>query len=122
MKPAAVFVLGATLVGCATSEDKPTSASAAPASESVSASPSASGVSLRGWMKANAIPALAAEDGRRLKGAFDRIAELGPSGYASWTSIARDGAASAARADIDGCRAACRQCHEEYRSPYRSER
>ena len=77
---------------------------------------------LQAWMKASAGTAMAARDATRLERVFVRIAAIAPPSYAKWDEIARDGAAAAKKSDIEGCRRACKACHDEHRARYRAER
>ena len=72
-------------------------------------------------MKANATPAMANRDAAALERAFAKIATLAPQGYADWQSIAGQGVSAARAADLDGCRTACRACHEAHRGRYKKE-
>lgn len=77
---------------------------------------------LRTWMKAHAGAAARSGDLQALAAAFDAIDGFAPEvAYATWRSIARDGAAAARRGDAASARAACRGCHEQHRAKYRAE-
>src|SRR6185437_13915087 len=76
---------------------------------------------LYAWMKANTSPAMAAEDTALLAGALDRIVTFAPPGYKNWASIAKDGAAAARAQSIDGVKASCRSCHNQYKDKYKRE-
>jgi hypothetical protein len=69
-------------------------------------------------MAAHPEPALLASDFAALAGALDAAAAWAPDGYSNWASIARDGAGAARAGDAEAVRAACRSCHEQYRSRY----
>ncbi len=73
------------------------------------------------WMKAHAKPAMNKEDALLLSEAFEKMATFAPPGYGNWASIAKDGERAAKSGSIDGARAACRECHEQYRKKYKSE-
>ena len=77
---------------------------------------------LQSWMKANAMSALTASDFARMEVAFDRIAELGPPEYTDWRADAKAGRDAARAGDLEGCRNACKSCHDAYRAPYRQTR
>ena len=77
---------------------------------------------LQAWMKANAGPAMTAADTKRLERAFTRIAAFSPAGFANWEAIAREGSAAASKGDVEGCRRACKTCHDQHRARYRAER
>jgi len=72
-------------------------------------------------MKTNTAPAMAAADLPALAGAFDKIAKFAPAGYTNWASIAKDGAAAANGGKIDGVKAACKSCHDQYKTKYKTE-
>jgi hypothetical protein len=72
-------------------------------------------------MKANATSAVSSRDFTAIGKAFTRIAELRPPGFASWGAHAKAGLDAAQRSDLEGCRAACKACHEEHRARYRAE-
>lgn len=74
---------------------------------------------LQGWMKTNANPPMAAADTPALGEVFDAMVKFAPPGYSSWASISRDGAKAARLGKLDGAKAACRSCHEQYKAKYR---
>ncbi len=76
---------------------------------------------LYAWMKANAAPAMAAQDFVAMTAALDKVAELAPDGYTYWASIARDGSSAGRVQNRDGVRAACRGCHNQYKDKYKRE-
>jgi hypothetical protein len=78
---------------------------------------------LQGWMKSNTSPAMNAQDFDALAAALDKVATFAPKeqGYPNWASIAKDGANTARAADLGAVRAACRGCHEQYKTKYRTE-
>ena len=76
---------------------------------------------LQGWMKANTSAAMATQDFAKLATALDATAGLGPPGYGNWASISRDGAKAARDQNIDGVKASCRGCHNQYQTRYRTE-
>jgi hypothetical protein len=76
---------------------------------------------LRDWMKANAGPAMMAQDFDGLAEALDWVATVAPAGYPNWASIARDGASAAQVLDLEAVRAACRSCHTQYKEQYKRE-
>jgi hypothetical protein len=108
------------------------SASAAPTGKAPTPAPSASGPKaytcgtkpqpdcpLQGWMKANANAPMAAADTPALGDVFDNIVKFAPPGYSNWASISRDGAKAARLGKLDGAKAACRACHDQYKAKYR---
>ncbi|HQY62547.1 MAG: hypothetical protein IPF92_14895 [Myxococcales bacterium] len=74
---------------------------------------------LQAWMKAHANPPMAAGDTPGLGDVFDQMVNLGPPGYTNWASISRDGAKAAKLGKLDGAKAACRSCHDQYKAKYR---
>lgn len=72
-------------------------------------------------MKAHTESDLAAGDNAALAADFDKIASFAPAGYTKWASIAKDGATAARAANTDAAKAACRGCHDQYKSKYKSE-
>jgi hypothetical protein len=72
-------------------------------------------------MKANTSPAMSAQDFDGLSVALDKIVTLAPAGYTNWASIARDGAAAARAHSLDGVKASCRSCHNQYKDKYKKE-
>jgi hypothetical protein len=75
---------------------------------------------LQDWMRKNVAGALAANDAAALSVALDKAAKLTPDpAWASWTTAATAGAAAAKKGDIAGARAACKTCHDAWRTTYR---
>jgi cytochrome c553 len=72
-------------------------------------------------MKANANPAVTANDLPALGVALEKIATFAPAGYTNWSSIAKDGAAAAKSGDMSAAKAACRSCHDQYKQKYKTE-
>ncbi|MEP7119396.1 MAG: hypothetical protein ABJE95_00575 [Byssovorax sp.] len=95
-------------------QSSPTAASSDVAIKSESESP------LQSWMKGTATPALISGSPEVLARLFDRIEGLDPPGYPGWKSIAGEGAASARAGDVEGCRLACKSCHDQHRQAYRA--
>jgi hypothetical protein len=73
------------------------------------------------WMKANMGPAAASGDGPDLAKGLDYIAAHAPAGMPNWSGIAKGGAAKARAADIDGAKASCKSCHDQYKAKYKAE-
>jgi hypothetical protein len=142
--PSATAVASASAAPSATASAVPSasataSASAsAPVTASASAAPSASAAStmngagvcgkkplpdcpLQGWMKANTSAAMATQDFDALAKALDATIRYAPAGYGNWASISRDGAAAARAQNIDGVKASCKGCHNQYQTRYRNE-
>jgi hypothetical protein len=76
---------------------------------------------LYAWMKANTSAAMSAEDFDALATALDKAATFAPAGYTNWVSIAKDGASAAHAQSLDGVKASCRGCHNQYKDKYKKE-
>jgi len=80
---------------------------------------------LAAWMKSNTSPAMTAQDFGALATALEKIVTLAPTGaappYTNWVSISRDGADAARAQSLDGVKASCRGCHNQYKDRYRKE-
>jgi hypothetical protein len=80
---------------------------------------------LYAWMKANTSPAMSAEDFDALAAALDKVVTFAPAGYTAgytnWVSISKDGASAAHAQSLDGVKAACRGCHDQYKAKYKKE-
>ena len=72
-------------------------------------------------MKKNTASAMAAEDLPALAEAFDKIVTFAPAGYTNWVSISRDGASAARAGNLNAAKGACRGCHDQYRTKYRTD-
>jgi hypothetical protein len=72
-------------------------------------------------MKANTSAAMSAQDFDALAVALDKVAGFAPPGYGNWASISRDGAAAARGQSLDGVKASCRGCHNQYKDKYKKE-
>src|ERR1700724_724782 len=69
------------------------------------------------WMKPNMGAPLAGQDFDALSKSLTLVSpKPPPSGsYPNWASIAKDGAAAAAKQDIKGVKASCKACHDAYK-------
>lgn len=76
---------------------------------------------LAAWMKSNTSPAMTAQDFGALAKALEKIVSFAPAGYTNWVSISKDGADAARAQTLDGVKAACRGCHNQYKEKYRRE-
>lgn len=76
---------------------------------------------LQGFMKSHMATAVASGDGALLAKALDEVAGHAPPGLANWSAIARGGAAKARSGDIDGAKASCKACHDQYKTRYKTE-
>ena len=64
---------------------------------------------------------LSGGDNAALATDFDKIVTFAPAGYTKWASIAKDGATAARGANTDAAKAACRGCHDQYKTKYKTE-
>ena len=77
---------------------------------------------LQDWMRKNVATSLAANDSAALSVALEKAAKLSPDpAWASWVSAASSGAAAAKKGDVAGARAACKTCHDAWRTTYRDQ-
>jgi hypothetical protein len=93
---------------------------------SSSAAADAGSFPLQVWMKQNMTPPMKAKNWLGMADSLEHAATLAPpnyaaTGYVNWVSIAKDGANAARAADLDAVKAACRGCHEQYKTKYRAE-
>jgi cytochrome c553 len=71
------------------------------------------------WMKPNMGAPLAGEDYDTLKKSLDLVASKVPKGdYPQWSAFASAGSAAAAKEDLKGVKASCKQCHDAYKDKY----
>ena len=71
------------------------------------------------WMKPNMGAPLAGQDFDALSKSLTLVSSKPPPGnYPNWASIARDGAAAAAKQDIKSVKASCKACHDAYKKSY----
>ena len=65
---------------------------------------------------------LASNDAAALAMALEKAAKLTPNpAWATWVSAAKSGAEAAKKGDIAGARAACKTCHDAWRTTYREQ-
>jgi hypothetical protein len=76
---------------------------------------------LYAWMKANTSAAMSAQDFGALAVALDKVVGFAPAGYTNWASISKDGANAARAESLDGVKASCRGCHNQYKDRYKKE-
>jgi hypothetical protein len=76
---------------------------------------------LYAWMKANTSAAMSSQDFDALATALTKVVTFAPAGYTNWASIARDGADAAKAQSLDGVKASCRGCHNQYKDRYKKE-
>jgi hypothetical protein len=75
---------------------------------------------LQAWMRATIAAPLAGNNTGALAVGLERAAALQPDpGWASWRTIALQGAAAAKKGDVAGARAACKGCHDAWREAYK---
>jgi hypothetical protein len=72
-------------------------------------------------MKANMAPAAATGDGPELAKVLDYVAAHAPASMPNWAAIAKSGATKARAGDIDGAKASCKTCHDQYKATYKAE-
>lgn len=72
-------------------------------------------------MKANLQSAMANGDAAALAAGFERLSSQTPEGYDDWELLAARGVAAARAGDLEGCRVACKQCHDRHRARYRAQ-
>jgi hypothetical protein len=75
------------------------------------------------WMKPNMGAPLAGQDFGALQKSFDVVAAKPPptGDYSRWAAIAKAGSAAAAKEDVAGSKAACKQCHDAYKEKYKKD-
>jgi hypothetical protein len=76
---------------------------------------------LYAWMKANTSAAMSAQDLDALAVALDKVVGFAPAGFGNWASISKDGANAARAQSLDGVKASCRGCHNQYKDRYKKE-
>lgn len=76
---------------------------------------------LQAWMKQHMKGEMRPGDLPEVARALDTVVTFAPKGYDNWASIARDGATAARGGDLDGTKASCRGCHQQYKSKYKAE-
>jgi hypothetical protein len=75
------------------------------------------------WMKPNMGAVLAGQDFPTLQKNFDFVASKPPPGadYPQWATFAKAGSAAAGKQDAAAVKAACKQCHDNYKEKYRKD-
>jgi hypothetical protein len=75
------------------------------------------------WMKPNMGAPLAGQDFATLQTSLDMVASKPPppANYPNWSTIAKAGSAAAAKQDLAGVKASCKQCHDAYKESYKKE-
>jgi hypothetical protein len=76
---------------------------------------------LQAWMKATLQPSLKSGDLARLVEPLDELARHEPRAFAGWAESARAAAAAARKGDAERVRVECKDCHDRFRSKFRSE-
>ena len=59
-------------------------------------------------------------DAKALVPIFEKTKSMGKPEFSDWAAIADKGKAAAAGGDLDGAKAVCKQCHDAYRSTYKT--
>src|SRR5262249_28358031 len=75
---------------------------------------------MQGWMKSVMGGASSSGDGEKLAAALTTVAGHAPPGFGGWSAIASAGAAKAKAGDIDGAKAVCKQCHDQFKEKYKA--
>jgi hypothetical protein len=71
------------------------------------------------WMKPNMGAPLAGQDFPTLQKSLDLVASKPPGGdYPQWSAFSKAGSAAAAKLDLAGVKASCKQCHDAYKEKY----
>lgn len=108
------------------------SATAAPATSAAASTPEAGpktfdcgakgqkACPMQGWMKGVMGPATSSGDAEKIAKGLEYIAAKPPAGMGNWASIAKAGAAKAKAGDIDGAKASCKICHDQYKEKYKT--
>ncbi len=75
------------------------------------------------WMKPNMGAPLAGQDFPALAKSLDLVASKPPPGndYPQWSTISKAGSAAAAKQELAGVKASCKQCHDAYKEKYQKE-
>ncbi len=59
-------------------------------------------------------------DTKALAGLFDATKAKGKPEFSNWGAISDKGKAAAAKGDLDGAKATCKECHDAYRNEYKT--
>jgi hypothetical protein len=75
---------------------------------------------MQGWMKGRMATAFAAKDYPTLEAQFLGLAKDAPdpAQFSNWRSIAKDGAQAAKLRSYEGIKAACKGCHDQYKTSF----
>lgn len=74
------------------------------------------------WMKPNVGAPMAGQEYATVAASMRVVAGRVPSGnYGNWASLSTQAAAAAAKGDLNAIKAACKGCHDAYKTQYRSE-
>lgn len=77
---------------------------------------------MQAWMKANTSAALQQKNFTALAAALQQVTNMTPPGYGGgWAKIANDGVAAAKAQDLDGVKASCRTCHNQFQKKYQND-
>jgi hypothetical protein len=128
---AALWLATACSAPTADSTQNKSEASAAALTVSASAAPATPAAScgktglpdcpLQAWMKATLQPSLKSGDLARLVEPLDELARHEPRAFAGWAESARAAAEAARKGDAERVRVECKDCHDRFRSKFRSE-
>ena len=59
-------------------------------------------------------------DAKGLAGMFDATKGKGRPEFANWNAMSDKGKAAAEKGDLDGAKATCKECHDAYRTDYKT--
>lgn len=119
---AAGLWLGGPVAGASASVGDRGAVPVAPAQGGECGKPGQPPCPLQDWMRKNVASALASNDAASLSVALEKTAKLTPDpAWASWVSAANAGAEAAKKGDVAGARAACKSCHDTWRTTYREQ-
>src|SRR4051794_5879258 len=62
----------------------------------------------------------ASGDAKALAPIFAKTKGMGKAEFANWEAISDKGKAAADKGDLDGAKATCKECHDAYRSTYKT--
>jgi hypothetical protein len=76
---------------------------------------------LQKWMRANLGASATNGDTAAMAIALKKSAAFSPDpSMADWAKISNEGAAAAAKGDLDGAKASCKGCHDKYKADYKA--
>jgi hypothetical protein len=72
------------------------------------------------WMKTVMAGAASSGEGDKLAQALTYVLKHPPPGYDKWPALSQAGIDKAKAGDVDGAKAACKQCHDLYKEDYKA--